>query len=500
MAIHQIKYKIGFIIFTTFICGLGSLMLLTQWSIKKQFLEFTSQRIADSLLPVEKVVIQTYTRHGDLSLFKQNPDFWRRATQRIIRNNIRKARSERAIENLQNNTSNDLSSNQPNDQTPRNDGVGTPDSWERRLRQNQRIFLNNLGLYDLNYLRIAGTRKNIDLQKFHPVTDEDKTIAYLGYSEPREFTRQSEFIFWHEQIKSFWIISFVMLIVSLIAASLLARKISQPLQALNKATKIIADGDKIKPIQIHSKDEIGQLCESFNLMSLELSKNEETRKRWVADISHELRTPLAVLKAQIIALQDGVRPADERNLSLLSEKINSINHLINDLYELSLFDSNALSYEKTSFSLNAHIQEYVRTHKNAFDDAKLDFEFLADKNGNDQIYADKKRIDQLLMNIMQNSIKYTQAPGKVQWKIDCKDHKVQLSMLDSEPGLDSTQLNLIFDRLYRADISRNQSTPGAGLGLSISKSIIEAHNGKIWAKPSTLGGIEVIVEFPLHLE
>ena len=93
MAINQIKYKIGLIIFTTFICGLAALMFLTQWSIKKQFLSYTSQRIADSLLPLDDTIARTYLKDGNLDHFRDNPEAWRRISHRLIRENILRARN-----------------------------------------------------------------------------------------------------------------------------------------------------------------------------------------------------------------------------------------------------------------------------------------------------------------------------------------------------------------------------------------------------------------------
>ena len=347
MAINQIKYKIGLIIFTTFICGLAALMFLTQWSIKKQFLSYTSQRIADSLLPLDDTIARTYLKDGNLDHFRDNPEAWRRISHRLIRENILRARNAGGNQFIPEDI--DRPRRKPGFSREGRDTLQRPSSWERSLRQNQRMFLNNLGLYDLDKNRIVGTRKPIESQKFHEVFAGDKVIAYLGYTEPREFTRGSEFIFWNQLVKSFWVIICIMLLVSIIAASLLARKISNPLQKLYKATRRLAQGEKIEPIEITSGDEIGQLCQSFNTMSQQLAQSESIRKRWVADISHELRTPLSVLKAQLMALEDGVRPANKENLSLLTEKINSINYLINDLYELSLYDSKALTTIKRLF-------------------------------------------------------------------------------------------------------------------------------------------------------
>ena len=136
-------------------------------------------------------------------------------------------------------------------------------------------------------------------------------------------------------------------------------------------------------------------------------------------------------------------------------------------------------------------------HQDEFKDEGLEFNLQPLKNREDIIYADERRIGQLLINIMQNSIRYTDKPGKVLWKVIKDNDKVTLSMSDSSPGLSEKKLKLIFDRLYRVDVSRNPKTGGTGLGLSISKSIVEAHDGQIWAKTSKLNGVEIIVEFPL---
>ena len=198
MVFKQIKYKIGIIIFTAFLCGLGALMALTHWSIKKQFLNYTAERTTDSLIPLESRISRTYLEDGNLERYRGAPDLWKRTTERLIRANIRKYRqnqpptiNEPLRTNAPRKDINNKNTNQNKVRAPTQRSIGTP--WEQRLRQNQRIFLRNLGLYDTNYERIAGTQSPPESQKFYPIVFNNVNIAYIGYSEPREFTRDRNF-------------------------------------------------------------------------------------------------------------------------------------------------------------------------------------------------------------------------------------------------------------------------------------------------------------------
>src|SRR5690606_4046560 len=143
------------------------------------------------------------------------------------------------------------------------------------------------------------------------------------------------------------------LVISLGVATFFARRISKPIVTLSENTQALASGDYSGRIEVQSQDEIGQLCRNFNQLAQTLQANEQSRAHWIADISHEMRTPVSVLKAQIEALQDGIRPLDKQCLELLHSKVSSLNELIDDLFELTLSDIGALSYLKRRILLAA---------------------------------------------------------------------------------------------------------------------------------------------------
>src|SRR5690606_27663160 len=159
--------------------------------------------------------------------------------------------------------------------------------------------------------------------------------------------------FMQHQLKVFAIVGLFVLLLSTLVATLLSRRISQPLVALAQGAQALAAGHYQQHIKASSADEIGQLAKAFNTLAQTLAANEKSRALWIADISHEMRTPVAVIKAQIEAMQDGIRPLSQENLSLLHDKTEGLKLLIDDLFELSLSDIGALTYNKQRIVLSA---------------------------------------------------------------------------------------------------------------------------------------------------
>lgn len=287
-----------------------------------------------------------------------------------------------------------------------------------------------------------------------------------------------------------------MLVIATIVATLLARRISQPLTTLAQKAHALASGDYSQTIPVTSQDEIGQLCNSFNQLSEALAANQQSRALWVADISHEMRTPLSVLKVQVEAMQDGIRPANSENLALLYDKILGLSNLIDDLFELSLSDVGALSYHKQTISLAALVKTCVEHFQVKAQAAGLTLKDNIDVTQEYSIVADRERLQQLFSNLLENSIRYTDVGGEIQVGISTSDTKIFITIDDSAPGVAPEQYDKIFERLFRLENSRSRATGGAGLGLAICKNIVNAHQGKITAVSSALGGLQICIELP----
>ena len=288
-----------------------------------------------------------------------------------------------------------------------------------------------------------------------------------------------------------------MVLVVILISLPLARRVIKPIRAMAQATQDISSGKYATRIHFDSSDELGQLARDFNNMALTLEKHEKDRRQWVADISHELRTPIAVLRGEIEALLDGVRDlTPERVRSLHSETLR-LNRLVEDLYQLSLSDIGALTYRKEDIDLIEALRDSVGVHQADFE--RKGIELALDLPGRTTVgvFADRERVDQLFANLLENSLRYTDAGGKLAVNLSIAEQQAILEFQDSTPGVPEKELDKLFERLYRVEGSRSRTSGGAGLGLAICKNIVEAHEGTISAHQSPLGGLLIRLTFPV---
>ncbi len=276
----------------------------------------------------------------------------------------------------------------------------------------------------------------------------------------------------------------------------LANHVVKPITKLKESTRILAEGEYKIRIERPSNDELGELSDDFNVLAKTLENNELARQRWIADISHELRTPIAILRGEVEAIIDGVREADNKSIESLYQEILQLNRLVDDLYELSLSDLGALNYRKREMDISEAIDSVVESFKDNFRDKGIRIE----SNSNDHkplfFQGDPDRLHQLFSNLLKNSLRYTHTGGELEITIEPSEHQLTLNFQDSAPGVSLDALDKLFDRLYRAENSRNRSTGGAGLGMAIVKNIVEAHQGTISALNSPKGGLWVKIDFP----
>ncbi len=438
--------------------------MLTQISMRTGFLAYVTSQTVSKLEYISDDVVEIFETENNLDTLDGNFSAWAKLRHH-------------AYKNIDLDTS-------PNQNSP--------------PYMHQYNFVSRLILTDKNKKLIVGEKLEDQPYHYHEVhLSNGELIAHIGYLKPSDFVQSIDHHFLTQQLRSLATISIGVALVSLGVVLLLSRWLINPLTALSQSAKKISSGDYNVRITYQSGDELGELCRNFNELANALSANEKSRKQWVADISHEMRTPLAVVKAQIEAMQDGIREINQDNLNLLKDKIDALNLLINDLYELSLSDLGALSYNKEKlpfYELIEHIED--------------DFVFRAEKKGiqlkilnqlphNICIFGDANRLMQLLINIVENAIHYTDAPGEIQIKAGHSRDKIIVAIEDSKPGVSQENLKNIFDRLFRVESSRNRNTGGSGLGLSICKNITEAHQGSISASESSLGGLKISLEFPV---
>ena len=240
-----------------------------------------------------------------------------------------------------------------------------------------------------------------------------------------------------------------------------------------------------------------QLAADFNVMAKTLEQSEQMRRQWLTDISHELRTPLSILRGEIEAMQDGVRETSRQNLDSLHSEAIYLSKIVNDLHDLSLAETGALPFNKKTVDPVQVLKETVRLFETRFAQHQIT---VFDQLVSDQkvaLQGDADRLTQLFSNLFENALRYTDSPGSLRIWQTRGQNRLMLHIEDSGPGVPDESVERLFDRLYRVDHARTRARGGSGLGLTICKSIVEAHGGKISAANGQSGGLRFDIELPL---
>lgn len=354
----------------------------------------------------------------------------------------------------------------------------------------------HLFLADVNKVILLGRKSEVDRINWMDVIVEEQVVGYLGYFRTSEISSELDQLF-IEKLRTniSWIVVLVISVSGMIAL-LLSRLLVEPILRLSRATRKIIKGDFRTRMSITSNDEIGELCQDFNRLAQSLESNLSARQQWIADISHELRTPVAILQGELEAIQDGVREPNEQSIQSLHQETQRLANIIADLHELSMSDMGALTYQFENVDIVEIIENVVDSKRSSFKELEIDVQW-SNPRVPIIVKADRNRLDQLFLNLLNNSLSYTQQGGMLSIAIAKREKEVQLLWSDSEPGVNDQQLSKLFERLYRVESSRNRNSGGSGLGLSISKNIVEAHCGTITAKHAELGGVTFEIILPM---
>jgi two-component system sensor histidine kinase BaeS len=290
--------------------------------------------------------------------------------------------------------------------------------------------------------------------------------------------------------------------VALLGAVALARRWSKPLRALQKATREIARGQRSIGLQPTGALEIAQLMEDVNTMGHELARLEQARRTWIAQISHELRTPLSVLRGEMEALEDGARQPTPQVLAGLRDEVMQLTRLVDDLHTLSVADMGGMRCSWSDGDAHAWLWRVTQRHSAAAQRLGITLTLPVVRAPAIGVRWDFGRIEQLLSNLLSNSLRYTDAPGTIAVSWTHGGRWLTLTVDDSAPGVSAADMPELFEPLFRADRARqrldaNGHAQGSGLGLSIVRAIVLAHHGTVEAGASTMGGLQVRVRLPL---
>ena len=359
-----------------------------------------------------------------------------------------------------------------------------------------------MNLLDLNGHSILGmpenlkmANKDIELTKVE-ILYKGELVGWLSIIQSKRIAGTFAESFFQQQMSNIYYILSIVALITFLFASLLVRHFLKPLGALHTGASAIERGDLDFRIEVTGSDELAQLIIAFNRLADTLKQQKLTRDQWLSDISHELRTPLAVLRSEIEAIQDGIRKPEPSRIASLHQQVLNLGQLVEDIYELSLSDSGINIVADTRVDVTAIIENVVEQNRVRFERKNLAVEkrYVRDK---EIIFpADEKSLIQLFTNLLENCYRYTDENGKVAIALEEGKDEIHIVIEDSSPGVPGASLPRLFDRLYRVDKSRSRANGGSGLGLSICKNIVQAHQGVIFSEHSELGGLKVGIILP----
>lgn len=444
---------------------------LARWSFERGFLDYINALEQKRLELIAEGLLEAYERHGNN---------WRFINQQSFGSMLR--------------------SNSPDPYLPSKRPHRGPDQPLRR-RPPPRTPGYEPGpptaLFSASGQYLAGASEQRFSSEFlvYELIHNQSKIGELRSVPRRVFESTQETAFAQQQ----WIMSLLtggtILILATIFSLLLTRVFIAPIKHLINGVKQLSNGQYDSRINASRGDELGQLMDDMDRLALTLEENQNSRQRWFANISHELRTPVTVLTGEIETMKDGIRPMNAEQLDSLDQEVRKIRHLIEDLYQLSLSDIGGLRYSFESVSPTDVLVGILPSFKKRSLENNLELQISL--HSKKVVDADVQRLEQLFSNLLENSLSYTDSPGSMALSITDRDNWVQIIFEDSAPGIIPEECVQIFDPLYRNSASLERKASGAGLGLAICSNIVKAHQGKLSAAPSLLGGLKVTIELPV---
>jgi two-component system sensor histidine kinase BaeS len=512
------KLVIIFVFFS--FASVAALVFIVSKGVGDGLLNYVNQREQIQVLDIHDDLESFYAEQQSWSLFQGSNRAWQlfidssvgnirgRGLPQIIETERRPQGENGSSQNAPSRNNTNRNNNDRNNDS-RNSGVGNN---ELRFRPppSRRRSQTNLGrrirLIDEGGLLVAGPRNPAPNAQTFTLEYNGQSVGQLTVNRITLLQGQFELAFQAAQRRLTYITAIVLLMFSALMAWGVGRHFLSPINRLAKGTQELAGGKLGLQIASQRKDELGELVGLFNQLSSSLESSKSARDRWVADIAHELRTPLGIMRGEIEALQDGTRKVSEAALGSLLEEVSYLSRLVNDLYELSLSDAGGLKYQFRPCNLVEIVQSIVDSFRVTADREGLDVKFENSLVSTQLMSLDEDRIAQLVSNLLTNSVRYTDKPGKVVVSLSpdlslssaSAADTIQLTVSDSSPGVLEEHIPHLFDRLFRVEMSRNRATGGAGIGLAICKNITEAHSGTISAAASKYGGLTVVVVLPIN--
>ena len=333
-----------------------------------------------------------------------------------------------------------------------------------------------------------------DLDRVSPIVVNGETVGWLSMPRLERPNRPRDVRFAERLPRILFIATLIALSVATLGAFFTTRKILKPLRRVTEGTQALTAGQLDTRLPTDGSDELALLGNNFNDLARTLQHNESERRRFFADMSHELKTPLAIMRGELEAVSDGVRPNDQRLIESLMQETTLLERLLDDLYHLARTDVAAMNYSFESVLVAQVVNDAIERVRPRLESAGFRITSELDETVTSRI--DRNRIMQLVENILENARRYALPPGPVHLTLSEGECFVQLGIEDHGPGVTEDALGRLFEPLYRAEPSRNRRDGGSGLGLAICERIARGHDGAISAKLNQHGGLAITLSLP----
>ena len=294
-----------------------------------------------------------------------------------------------------------------------------------------------------------------------------------------------------------FVASIASVIISVIIGIFVSRMLTNPLRRITGTAKQIRDGDLSARTGLRGDDEIDRLGETFDEMATSLEKDLKHERRITSDVAHELRTPLMAMLATVEAMQDGVLPCDDEHLETVASETRRLSRLVQQMLDLSRMENRTTPLNLEQVDLVPFVQRIVDGQQQLFVKRDLRLRFSDDTQGRSAVIeADADMITQAVVNIMSNAMRYTPEGGWVVVSVKADRRNVQIIVSDTGIGIAKEDLSRIFGRFWRADASRAREAGGLGVGLSVTKQIVERHHGYISVESELGKGTTFTIHLP----
>ena len=365
------------------------------------------------------------------------------------------------------------------------------------------VFEDEKVLSDTTLSEISKNIKSIEKKKDNyfkefkvDINNDDGELVGYAYIGHYEFTyyMENDIQFFNAANKIIDIIGIISIGSIIIISIIISKSIANPILKVSKMAKLIGEGNYKKEVSYKSNiREIDDLISSINKLSNELKEQENLRKQLTEDIAHELRTPLTSIRGHLDTIIAGVwQPTNERLISI-NEEVIRITNLVDKLRKLAKFDKGKNNLNKEIVDLKKYIKSIAYNYEGKALEKNIIIKY---KLEDIKALIDKEKFAQVIINILANAIKYNNGNNEIYIRSFKKDNNIVISIKDYGVGIAKSEQKNIFERFYRVDKSRGANEKGMGVGLTIAKSIVNAHGGKIKVYSEINKGSEFIITLP----